>query len=167
MNPEDERRPLVGEHPYLGAAREHRHPAPTGDPQTVGDLDRLQLAERALADALAAARGRLEASLAEHLDAMITKHRSNVPELVRLIRELGGAPSDHGPNEMPQPSDEIARLILPAALAAALADDARSLVRLYRVALDRLRDGNGTYATLASFLTTAQLDADRLGRPSG
>lgn len=162
MPSNDHDRPLVGEHPYAAAAREHKHPSPVGDAQAVGDLDRLQLAEGAMADALVAGVTRLGAS-ADGLSSMAAAHRAHIAEIAALIRDLGGAPAEHGIVELPRSASEIERLA-PDAITDALVDDARALAQLYRHALDHVDENGPAYATLAGYLTAAQLDADRLAR---
>lgn len=119
-------RPLVGKNPYLAAARERAHPTPTSDPQVVGDLDRLQLAERELVASLAAARHILPSA-----DSDRRAHEQRAAELGRVITGLGAAPSESGLRELPHEAEQVAGIADPGALMAALAANTGSLVDLY------------------------------------
>jgi hypothetical protein len=123
---DDDDRPLIGKHPYRSAAREAAHPSPTSDPQVVGDLDRLQLAERELGASLAAVRQILPSAEEDS-----RAHGQRAAELGRLIGGLGGAPSESGLRELPHEAEQMAGIADPRALFVALAANAAALVELY------------------------------------
>jgi hypothetical protein len=123
---DDHDRPLIGKNPYLAAAREREHPTPTSDPQVVGDLDRLRLAERELGASLAAARHILPSAEEDK-----RAHEQRAAELGRLITGLGGAPSESGPRELPHEAEQMAGVADPRAVFVALAANAAALVELY------------------------------------
>jgi hypothetical protein len=146
--------PLIGEHPYLAAARERANPTATGDSQVVGDLDRLQLAERELAAALAVAHDAQAAALAP-------VHQGRADELRRLIVELGGAPSDHGLRELPHEPEQLGGVLDRRAIHSALADDGRVLAELYEVSAEHAFGLPAVHERLTQHLIATRVELAR------
>jgi hypothetical protein len=146
-------KPLIGTNPMTSAAWKRAHPSPTADPQIVGDLDRLQHAERELGFALAVARQPDTA-------AMVSAHQTRALELRQLITSLGGAPSDHGLRELPHEPDQIAGLGDARGILIALADDARALADLYQDALRHAAGAPSAHDLLARNLAATRTEAD-------
>jgi len=144
MSPrQDEDRPLVAAHPYLSAARELENPSPTADPQVVGDLDRLQIAEDVLATALevirdAPADSPRDPNLVERERAQeesAANHRERAVVLREAVVALGGVPSAYGLRDLPNEPDQLGALTDPRSIDAALAADAEALADLYEAAV--------------------------------
>lgn len=146
--------PLVSHHPYLSAAEERANPTATTDPQVIGDLDRLQVAERELAAALA-----ITHDVEAHTHA--PTHLERAEALRRLIVELGGAPSDYGLRELPHEPEQLGGVRDRRSIYSALHDDARVLADLYEGAVEHATALEPAHRLLEQHLIATRADVAR------